>query len=296
VGVVIALGWMVGGIGGVELVRAEEPGAGGTAVAAPAAPAGWRLVWADEFEGEGAMDAAKWGYEEGFVRNREAQYYTKDRRENARVEGGRLIIEARLEQYPNPGHKAGSKDWRSGPEHAKYTSASVITRDKAAFMYGRIEVRAKLPAGRGNWPAIWMLGESKSEVGWPACGEIDIMEYVGHKPGVVHANIHTKKYNHSIGTGKGDKLEGVEPTKDFHLYAIEWFEDRIDFFFDNRKYFTYRKEAGAGEDAWPFDKPCYLLLNLAIGGAWGGQKGIDDAAFPQRMEVDYVRVYERVKE
>jgi beta-glucanase (GH16 family) len=158
-----------------------------------------------------------------------------------------------------------------------------------------VEVGAWLAQGGGVWPAIWMVCTNIREVGWPACGEIDIMEYVGFEPDVIHANIHTRKYNHVKGTGKGDRLKVEKPFDAFHVYAIEWSGEKIDFYVDEEKYFTYAKEDGAGDDAWPFDQPHYLILNLAIGGAWGGQKGINDSIFPVRYEIDYVRVYEAVK-
>ena len=234
----------------------------------------WELVWDDEFNYEGLPDDSKWSYETGFVRNRERQYYTKARADNARVEDGTLIIESRKEKY----------------EKADYTSASLHTWHKAEWLCGRIEVRAKLPTGKGMWPAIWMLGTNRSRIGWPACGEIDIMENVGFDPDVIHANVHTKAYNHKIGTNKGSKIKGDKPYEQYHVYAIEWHEDRIDFFFDERKYFTFENE-GTGNDVWPFDKPHYLILNAAVGGSWGGRKGIDDNIFPQKYYIDYVRVF-----
>jgi beta-glucanase (GH16 family) len=259
--------------------------------------ADWRLVWSDEFEQPGAPDPAKWGYEEGCVRNNEAQYYTRDRRENARVENGMLVIEARKEQMKNPayapdsGTKGGAGRAR---EFAEYTSASLTTRGKASWTQGRVEVRAKLPSGRGTWPAIWMLGTNITQVGWPACGEIDIMEFVGFEPGIIHANIHTRKYNHTQNNGKGDKITIPEASEGFHVYAMEWDGDHMDFFVDARKYFTYTNEK-SGVEAWPYDSGQYLILNLAIGGSWGGQKGIDDAVFPARYYIDYVRVYQPLK-
>ena len=155
----------------------------------------WELVWADEFNGKGLPDQSKWDYEVGFIRNREKQYYTKARLENARVENGMLIIESRKEKY----------------EKGDYTSASLHTRYKAKWLYGRIEVRAKLPTGRGMWPAIWMLGANYGKVRWPACGEIDIMENVGFNPDMIHANVHTKAYNHVKRTNKGSKIEAEKP-------------------------------------------------------------------------------------
>jgi len=256
--------------------------------------ADWKLVWSDEFDRDGLPDPAKWDYETGFVRNNESQYYVRSRKENSRVENGTLIIEARREAMDNPGYNAsGDARARRAAQVAAYTSASLHTRGIAAWTYGRIEVKAKLPKGRGAWPAIWMLGTDR-QAGWPACGEIDIMEFVGYEPGVIHANVHTKKYNHAIKTGRGDKITITDASDAFHLYAVEWYPDRLDFFVDDRKYFTCSND-GSGPDAWPFDKSQYLILNLAIGGAWGGQKGIDDTSFPQRYVIDYVRVYQDAK-
>jgi beta-glucanase (GH16 family) len=254
----------------------------------------WKLAWSDEFDRDGLPDPAKWSYEEGFVRNRELQYYTTGRAENARVEKGYLIIEARKERFPNARFQAGAPErrWQQQREYADYTSASLTTRGRAAWTYGRIEVRAKMPAGRGTWPAIWTLGTNISEVGWPACGEIDILEYVGHEPGVVHANVHTRGYNHTRGNGRGSRLTLPDAEKTFHVYALEWTPQTLAFFADDHRYFTLEND-GTGVDAWPFGAPQYLILNLAIGGAWGGQRGIDESIFPQRLTVDYVRVYQR---
>jgi len=264
-------------------------------LAAPAGAADWKLVWSDEFERPGPPDPAKWNYEEGFIRNNEAQYYTRGRPENARVENGMLIIEARKEHWVNPKYEpdaAGKSRRRQNREAAEYTSASLTTRGLAAWTYGRVEVRAKLPAARGTWPAIWMLGTNITQVGWPACGEIDIMEFVGFDAGVIHANIHTRQYNHVRKTGKGSQITVPDASEKFHVYALEWDREKLDFFVDDKKYFTYQNE-GSGADAWPYDGAQYLILNLAIGGAWGGQQGIDEAAFPQKYCIDYVRVYQR---
>jgi beta-glucanase (GH16 family) len=233
------------------------------------------LIWSDEFNYSGLPDSSKWGYEQGMIRNNEAQYYTKKRLKNARVEDGHLIIEARKENYKG----------------AEYTSASINTLNKKHFQYGRIEARAKVPVGKGTWPAIWMLGTNISEVGWPDCGEIDILENVGYDPDEVHANIHTAAYNHVDGTNKGNSIKLDKPWENFHTYAVEWRKDRIDFFVDTTKYFTFRNDGKGKNDTWPFDKPHYLLLNLAIGGSWGGQQGIDDSKFPHKYYIDYVRVY-----
>jgi beta-glucanase (GH16 family) len=257
----------------------------------------WKLVWSDEFDRSGLPDSTRWDFEFGYIRNDERQFYTRARRENARVENGMLVIEARKERYPIGGsdetfRKASRRKRQAGNGFAEYTSASLTTRGKAAWTYGRIEVRAKLPSGRGTWPAIWTLGTNIDQAGWPACGELDIMEHVGFDPGLIHANIHTAKYNHMHGTNKGDKIAVADAPEAFHVYALEWDARKIDFFVDTRKYFTYQNER-TGQDAWPYDKDQYLILNLAIGGGWGGQKGIDDRIFPQRYVIDYVRVYQR---
>jgi beta-glucanase (GH16 family) len=236
----------------------------------------WKLVWSDEFDYVGLPDAKKWSYETGFVRNKESQYYTKERTENARVEDGMLIIESKKETYKN----------------ASYTSASVHTKGKASWTYGRIEVKAKLPTGKGMWPAIWMLGTNIKQDGWPTCGEIDIMENVGYDPQTIHANIHTKAYNHVKNTNKGSKIRLTAPYNEFHIYAVEWDEDTMKFFVDDKRYFIFRNEH-TGNETWPFDKPHYLILNAAIGGSWGGQQGIDDSIFPQKYYIDYVRVYQK---
>ena len=230
------------------------------------------LAWEDQFDGRGLPDPSRWNYEVGLIRNNELQYYTRDRQANARVEDGMLVIESRKEAY----------------EGAGYTSASLTSR--ASWTYGRIEVRAKLPKGRGTWPAIWMLGTNIREVGWPQCGEIDIMEHVGFDPGRIHANIHTRAYNHVQGTNKGNSVLVPQPDDQFHVYESVWTPDRIDVLVDGQRYFTFAREPG-GDAVWPFDKPQYLILNLAIGGSWGGQQGIDESAFPTRFLIDYVRVY-----
>ncbi len=253
----------------------------------------WSLVWSDEFDGVGPPDKTKWSFEEGFVRNQEAQYYTRGRWENARIEDGVLIIEARKEKYGNPAYKSKQDaSRRRSREFAQYTSASLTTRGKASWKYGRIEVRAKLPQGRGMWPAVWTLGDRIADVGWPACGEIDIMEYVGFDPDTIHANVHTKKYNHVLKTDKGANIAVSKPYDAFHVFAIEWDANQIDFFVDDKKYFTFVNE-GTGTEAWPFDETQYLILNIAVGGSWGGREGIDANIFPQQMRVDYVRVYQK---
>jgi beta-glucanase (GH16 family) len=254
----------------------------------------WKLVWLDEFDRPGLPDPTRWTYEQGFVRNNELQLYTRNRSENARVAGGVLIIEARKEPYKNPDYDPArpGQAWRFHKESADYTSASLVTRGIAEWKYGLVEVRARLPRGKGLWPAIWMLGTNQAKVGWPACGEIDIMENVGFEPDTIHGTIHTAKYNHIKKTQKGDKITIPAPWEDFHIYAMEWDENRLDMFVDGRKYFSFSNER-SGPEAWPFDQPMYLILNVAFGGSWGGQQGIDDSVLPQSMTIDYVRVYQR---
>jgi len=239
---------------------------------------GHTLVWADEFSGSEPVNRDKWDFDIGGKGwgNDEQQFYT-DRAENARQLSGKLVIEARKEDYKGNA----------------YTSARLVTRGKQTWGPGhRISVRAKLPSGRGTWPAIWMLGENIGQAGWPLCGEIDIMEHVGFAPDSVFATVHTEAVNHIIGNARSGSATAPDLETNFHVYALDWHPDRLEFRFDGHLIHTYRKPANATEAAWPFDKPQYLLLNLAVGGTWGGRKGVDDTIWPQRMEVDYVRVLE----
>lgn len=262
------------------LVAVACGGADSTAASPQATSSGagsraWTLVFSDEFDTPGAPDPAKWGFELGYIRNNEKQFYTS-RAENVRVEGGNLVIEGRKEPY----------------QGFTYTSASVNTLGHFEFQYGRVEVRAKLPTGTGMWPAIWTLGVNRKAVGWPACGEIDIMENVGFDPLRIHGTVHTAAYNHVRKTQKSATMDIVDPSQDFHVYGMEWLPDHIDVSVDGQKYFTFRNE-GTGSATWPFDAPQYLLIDLAIGGSWGGQKGVDDSKFPARYLVDYVHIYQQ---
>jgi len=246
-----------------------------------------KLVWSDEFLYVGLPDASKWGYDVGGHGwgNKELQNYTNARKENARVENGVLIIEAR----------------RDGPKTQPYTSARLVSKGKGDWTYGRIEVRAKLPSGRGTWPAIWMLASQRSYGAgyWPDNGEIDIMEHVGYDPDVIHFSAHTKAYYHSINTQKTAKTRIETARSGFNVYVVEWTPSEIRWYVNDQQYFKFANERLSNPDAdykqWPFDKPFHLLLNLAVGGNWGGAQGVDDAIWPQRMEVDYVRVYQQIK-
>jgi beta-glucanase (GH16 family) len=260
----------------------------GPAMTAPvdevlARPAGYTLVWSDEFDAPGLPDPAKWGHDthanKGGWYNNELQYYSGPRRENARVENGRLIIEARKER------RASEPDY-GGQE---YSSTRLITRGKGEWTYGFYEIRAKLPCGKGIWPAIWTLGTTGGT--WPANGEIDIMEHVGWDPGRVHGNIHTKAYNHTIQTQKGAWTVVPTSCTAFHDYQLLWTKDRILIGVDGKGYMAFDNDGKGNKDAWPFDAPHYLLLNIAVGG-WGGVQGVDPVAFPAKMEVEYVRVWQ----
>jgi beta-glucanase (GH16 family) len=235
-----------------------------------------KLVWSDEFNYTGLPDSTKWGYDIGGHGwgNQELEFYTGKRPENARVENGNLVIEARKETW----------------QGMNFTSARLVTKGKAEWQYRKIEVRAKLPKGRGTWPAIWMLGAT-TPLKWPDDGEIDIMEHVGFHQGYIHGSIHCKKYYHSIGTQKSDTIQVPDCSENFHVYAMEWNKDSINVSVDGNVYFSFANEH-SGYDAWPFDNKMYLLLNIAVGGGWGGQQGVDETIWPQRMEVDYVRVYQ----
>ncbi|MBW8192593.1 family 16 glycosylhydrolase [Neiella marina] len=259
---------------------------------------GWQLLWADEFDYQGAPDPTKWGYDiwpAGKV-NAELQAYT-NRLQNARVEQGHLIIEAHKETYDN----------------AEYTSARIHAHGKGDFKYGRAEIRAKLPAGQGSWPAIWMLpsdpftyattcqsdadwqGSDQCDA-WPNSGEIDIMEHVGYDMNRVHGTVHNKAYYWVNWEQRKGAVEGKDVSEAFHVYAMEWTPERIDIYFDDTLYFSYMNEH-SGWQAWPFDHPFYLILNIAVGGAWGSAGGpVDDRIFPLQMSVDYVRVYQRAEQ
>jgi beta-glucanase (GH16 family) len=238
-----------------------------------------KLIWSDEFNGTGLPDASKWSYDTignptGWGNN-EWQNYTAGRMENAFMQKGKLHIKAIRELSGN----------------RSYSSARLVTKGKADWLFGRIEVRAKLPGARGIWPAIWLLPTDWAYGGWPKSGEVDIMEHVGFMPDSVFASVHTESYNHVIHTQrtKGFYLPNLH--KRFHVYAVEWDSTEIKAFVDNKMYFSFKKESNDPK-VWPFDKKFHLLLNVAVGGNWGAVKGVDETAFPQEMIIDYVRVYQ----
>lgn len=236
------------------------------------------VVWSDEFNYTGVPDTNKWNYDLGARDgwgNNELQYYTNESR-NVRVENGNLIIEAHNDSM----------------ENKAFTSSRIVSKGKGDWRYGRIELRAKLPSGKGTWPALWMLSTDWEYGGWPASGEIDIMEHVGYDPGVIHGTIHTEAYNHIKQTQKEGKITIPDAQDKFHVYAIDWQKNKIDFFVDDKLYHSVTREPKDDFKGWPFDKKFHLLMNLAIGGNWGGKKGVDNNIWPQRMEIDYVRVYQ----
>ncbi len=243
----------------------------------PAQSLGQKLVWSDEFTNTGLPDSSKWKFDMGGHGwgNNELQYYTNRDTQNAFVRNGVLLITAR----------------KQNKENRNYTSAKLTTRGIREFQFGRIEVRAKLPAGRGTWPAIWMLGANIKEAGWPGCGEIDIMEHVGYNKDSIFGTVHSAAYNHVKGTQKGKGVFIAEPYTQFHLYTIDWTAEKIDFLLDDKVYYSVQNEHLTTKE-WPFSQPFYLILNLAIGGGWGGKMGVDNGIFPAVMEVDYVRVYQ----
>ena len=250
-------------------------------------PAGYRAVWADEFDTDGLPDAAKWSYDTdrnqlGWY-NHELQYYARARPDNSRVAGGSLLITARKEDLST----AGLSDWGK----QQYSSARLITRDKAQWAYGFIEIRAKLPCGRGSWPALWMVSAPPQQA-WPDDGEIDIMEYVGFDPGVVHGTVHTLAYNHTLRNASSAIAKVPDACTAFHEYQLTWTANQLKLGVDGRNYYQYSND-GSGNAEWPFDSPQYLILNIAVGGDWGGQRGVDDTIFPIQMVVDYVRVYQQ---
>lgn len=240
---------------------------------------GWVCIWADEFDGD-EIDTDKWNFQTGGSGwgNNELQYY---RPENAEVSDGRLIITARKEYHMgNP-----------------YTSARMTTKYKGDWQYMRIQVSAKMPSGRGTWPAIWMMPTMNAYGTWPNSGEIDIMEYVGYDPDQIHTTIHTQKFNHRIGTQLGYERTLANAETAFHVYEMIWSPGRLEMFVNGESFGIFAYTATFNQEvpyhaAFPFDQLFYLILNVAIGGDWGGREGVNDNIFPTAMEVEYVRVYQ----
>ncbi len=230
--------------------------------------------WEDDFATSGAPDLAKWNFEVGGSGwgNNELQYYTPG--QNATVAGGNLIITAK-------------KESNSGRE---YTSTRMITKGKADWLYGRIDVRAKLPKGRGTWPAIWMFPTDGAYGTWPASGEIDIMEHVGYDQNKVHFTIHNSAFNFMKGNQKGSSKIVPTASDEFHNYRVDWTPYSIKGFIDGEQYFEY-VNANNGFTSWPYDKKFHLILNIAVGGNWGGVQGVDNTIFPATMTIDYVKYY-----
>lgn len=251
---------------------------------APAGDAAWKLVWSDEFNGPNGspVDRSKWVFDiggEGWG-NQELEFYT-DRAENAYIQDGNLVIKAMAEKHTGPNGVTRN-----------YTSARLKTFGKFSQTYGRFEARIKVPYGQGVWPAFWMLGDDIEKVGWPACGEIDIMENIGKEPSIVHGSIHGPGYVGGDGIEAPYTLPGKQRfADDFHVFAIEWDPDSVSFFVDKDRYVRRTRADLKPGWKWVFDKPYFLILNLAIGGDWPGNPD-STTVFPQTMLVDYVRVYE----
>lgn len=260
-------------------------GIGATVWAATAAkghitiPDGYsELVFNDEFDNTGAPDSTKWGFEQGYLRNGELQYYMPGNT-NVNCADGVLTIEARNDSV--------SVDGKIIP----ITSASIITRPAFTWKYGYVEVRAKIPSSLGTWPAIWMMPAENVYGRWPRSGEIDIMEHVGYDPSKIHFSAHTERFNHTRGTQRTHVIEAPEAVGQFHTYGLKWTPDRLTWLYDGKEQYTIDREENSDWTSWPFDIDYYLIINLAFGGGWGGSQGVDINSLPQRYEIDYVRIF-----
>jgi len=233
--------------------------------------------WSDEFNYTGLPDSSKWSFDIGTGHNgwgnQELQYYTKERG-NIEVKNGVLKITAKKE----------------AKEQASYTSAKIHARGKGDFLYGRIEARAQVPQQRGTWPAIWMMPTTSKYGGWPKSGEIDIMEHVGYDVNTIHSTVHTGAFNHIKNTHKSGTKFIKDAIHNFQVYAVEWTPEFIKGYINEELIFTFENLQQSSEE-WPFDHPFYPIINLAIGGSWGGKMGIDDAHMPAEFLVDYIRYY-----
>ena len=236
-----------------------------------------KLIWHDEFEGPAGQlpDPAKWQFDIGTDWGNAQLEFDTDRPENVSLDGrGNLAITAREESY----------------QGQPYTSGRIKTKDLFEQTYGRFEARIRVPVGQGMWPAFWMLGEDIDEVGWPQCGEIDIMEYRGHEPSILHGTIHGPGYKGDDSIGNSWVLEGAGFHEDFHVFAIEWTADRIEWFVDGEKYHSVSPSDLPEGTEWVYDHPHFIILNLAVGGRWVGSPD-EHTRFPQSVLVDWVRVY-----
>ncbi len=254
-------------------------------------PGGWSLIWNDEFDAPTGSppDPAKWTFDlggEGWG-NQEWQYYT-DQPENAATDGtGSLVIRA-IEIA-----EGDSRSLNCWYGQCKYTSARILTRERFDFTYGRVEARMKLPYGNGIWPAFWMLGSDIAAAGWPDCGEIDIMENIGREPEKGYGTVHGPGYSGANGISHFYALPAGQTFKDdFHVFALEWDEAEIRWYMDDEPYGVLPKERFSESRPWVFDHPFFLILNVAVGGAWPGYPD-ETSTFPQQMLVDYVRVYQK---
>ena len=248
----------------------------------PVVDQGWAFdtipVWQDNFDNNSIPDQTKWSYDVGGSGwgNNELQYYTGG--DNVGIVNGNLVIQAKRESMMG----------------RQYTSTRLISRGKGDWLYGRFEVRAKLPYGRGTWPAIWMLPSDNNYGVWPASGELDIMEHVGFDLNNVHCTAHCSAFNGARGNQKSSSKIISGATTEFHNYRIDWTPYSIKGFVDDEQYFEYKND-NTSYTTWPFNKKFYMILNLAIGGNWGGAQGVDDTIFPSTMEVDYVKVYKMIQ-
>jgi beta-glucanase (GH16 family) len=251
-------------------------------IPSPPQDKGWTFetvpAWSDEFDYSGLPDPAKWGYDIGGSGwgNNELEYYTNDVK-NASVSDGKLTITAIKEEI-------GGRT---------FTSARLVTKNKGDILYGRIEIKARVPAGKGTWPAIWMLPTDWAYGDWPKSGEIDIMEHVGYDPDVIHISTHCEAYYFRLNNQKTAVKKIVNATNEYHVYRVDWTPYAIKGYIDGQLIFTNVNE-GTGSKVWPFDKRFHLILNVAVGGDWGGAQGIDEDAFPASMDVDYVRFYKMI--
>lgn len=250
---------------------------------------GYVYVWGDEFNYSGKPDAKKWDYEVGFIRNNEPQWY---QRENASVKNGHLTIEARKEKIINPNFQADSKDYRLNRQYAEYTSSCLITKAKFEFTYGRAIIRCKIDINQGQWPAFWMLGANMDQVSWPACGEVDIMEYYR---GIMHANAAWQGDRETKWDDAKWKIADLGHSSwwnEFHEWQMDWDEQKIDIFLDGKllNHVDLTKTVNVKNGDNPFQSPFYLLLNLAL-----GQDGeiIPESSLPSKLMVDYIRVYQK---